>query len=364
MRLVAFQLGGRYSGTGMGDHEPEVSRQTGCRNPNHVHAVQHGDDALQAQVVANVGFHGDVCTLLHQGVSGRSDHQNAASLGDHGIVQDFGTLEDFLVDVGLGQLQGVGLGTSACGHHAVNVGVHFGNDDFPLLSGQGGSSRQLVAGLVLIQAVDGEGEAAVFAQGHGLGGGVQASHSAVTAPVAVVGALSVVVVHLAGADLVDLHSVGTVPPEVLVGQQGFLAFFIEHFIHIGKKLGSQINRQLCSILSCKSVTNTITAREARSTDTTRGVPAECVPHAFGQSVLERLDNGGVGLVKRFLVLVIEALGQGRRETVSNQLVLGVGSQFTLENVSFPLIEFRRQLGADRLREFAALSCDLTGKDAV
>ena len=144
---------------------------------------------------------------------------------------------------------------------------------------------------------------------------------------------------------------GTVPLEVLVGQQGFLAFFIEHFIHIGKKLGSQINRQLCSILSCKSVTNTIAARAARSTDSTRGVPTECVPYAFGQSVLERLDNGGVGLVKRFLVLVIEALGQGRRETVSNQLVLGVGSQFTLENVSFPLIEFRRQEGAALQKKF-------------
>ena len=66
MDRVVLQLGRGHSSAGVGDHEAESSGKPVGGDFLNRHTVQNPDHALQAQIVANVGFKDDVLAFFHQ----------------------------------------------------------------------------------------------------------------------------------------------------------------------------------------------------------------------------------------------------------------------------------------------------------
>ena len=118
-------------------------------------------------------------------------------------------------------------------HDAIGIAVHLGDYHLPILPGQSGRSGQLLSGFVCVQLVNGEGKGPVLIQCHFLGCGVQISNRAEPAPLAIGdGAVALVIVHGAGADLIDLDGVRTGPIKIIVGQERLFALVFELFIGI------------------------------------------------------------------------------------------------------------------------------------
>ena len=241
MDLATLQLHRGNRGAGVSDHEIKLLGQTVGGDLLDIHTVQNTDNALEPQLVADVGLHGNVLALLHQGIRCGGNDQDTADLRNLGIFQSLRTLKDLGVDVLGGQFHSFGLVASILAHNAVGVGVNLGDDHFPVLTGQSGSSGQLAGGFVLVQGIDSEGEGTILLQGHFLGVGIQTLNSTVPAPVAFSRAGATIVIHLGSRDLVHLDGVRTVPVEILVGQQGALGLSLKLFVSMGLKFGSQIN---------------------------------------------------------------------------------------------------------------------------
>ena len=94
-------------------------------------------------------------------------------------------------------------------------------------------SGKLLLGFVFIQLINCKGKGTILFQLHILSGCVQPLYSTVSAPIAVISAGTVIVIHLCRGDLVNLDCVGTVPLEILVCKQGSLTLRLKLFISVG-----------------------------------------------------------------------------------------------------------------------------------
>ena len=211
------------------------------------HAVQNPDHALQTEIIANVSFHGNVLALLHQRIGGGGDNQHPARFGNLGIIQGFRTGKDFRIDVRGGQALGGGDGSGIGAHDTVGVGIHFRDHHFTKLAFQGACRLKLLGGFVRVQLVNGKGEGTILFQRHFLGDGIQGSDSPVTAPIPLGGAGAPIVVHGAGADLVNLDGVRPRPIKIGVGQQGFFGSRGELFINQRLEGGNEIDSHLLAL---------------------------------------------------------------------------------------------------------------------
>ena len=243
MHHIAFQLSGRYGGTGMRDHEAEARRHTVCGDLDDLAAIQHSKNAQKAQLIADVGLHDDIFALLQHCVGFRCQHQNATGLRHLGIIQSLATLQHLRVDVFLRQFNRCGFVAGLGTHHTVCVGVNFRNHDFADLTGQHGGRTKNTLGLVLVQCICDDRKRPVALQHHFFGGGADALDLAISRCICA-GSRAVIVVHLGCGSLVDLDRVCAVPTKVLIGQHTFLALRRELFINVTRKLGYKFNRHL------------------------------------------------------------------------------------------------------------------------
>ena len=227
----------------MAQHKAELCGQTVCGNLLHCGTVQIGDNALQAQILADIGFQNDLLALLHDAVGVRGYHKNAVGLRHLCIIQCGAGLADLVIDVGGGQGHSVGLGACIRAHNAVGVCIDLRNDHLTLLAGQTLSGFQHGTGLVHVQPVDHKRKAAVFGQGVSFGHSGQGLRIAVA--VASGDACAVVVVHCGGAHFIDADTVRAVKAVVLIRHKAALRFVFEKLVHLLEILFNKID---CHIL--------------------------------------------------------------------------------------------------------------------